>query len=382
MRKLRSNIKIITLCGFYAILETRQCTSLSPTTTPNSALKRNIDDSSYQIHHLARKSSARRRGSKSYQKAWRHWLQLSTDAIRTELSNILPHPVDQDELHELSFSLGVAADVGEMPSFENAGARSGYALDYFCRARLLADIFIDLDSPMSGYLKEECKVTSIGGGPGFDFVAAALVSVFNGAGVSEDIVPIQARILDYESGWSTLVKAMNDATKKVLSIEDKMHCAWAGKCDITKSIYDKSNVNCLAVVDSTSYWTCQYCVAENAGKLKDSDYIFFRELFEAAAIGAMFFITETTPRLWPEIYDLIVQYNEDHDQTILKIHFPYMRGQQMIISKSCISDDSNLQFISERDTKLLHNFKRYAQSHEELIESGWERQRKKTIPLI
>ena len=39
-----------------------------------------------------------------------------------------------------------------MPSFEDAGSRSGYALDFFCRSRMLADILFDLEQKM---LEEE-----------------------------------------------------------------------------------------------------------------------------------------------------------------------------------------------------------------------------------
>ena len=364
---------------FYICLQiiVHSCSSLQttqPRTVQNTA-------TSAQIHQLAIKSALRQRGSKSYQKAWRHWLHLSTNSIRHSLSCILPDPVDEEQLNDLSFSLGVAADVGKMPSFENAGARSGYALDYFCRARLLADLLIDIKSD-AHCLGDKCQLTSIGGGPGFDYVAAALVSIFTGAGAEEKTVPINATILDYESGWSNLVNTMNDATRNALPTYNKMSCTWGGRCDLTQSIYHQSNTNCLKVLDTTTLWTCQYCVAENAGKLRQSDYIFFRELFQAAANGATFWITETTPRLWPEFYKLILDYNEQNDRSILRITFPYMRGQQVLIHKDMIRDGSDAEIISKRDAQLILEFERYAQSHEELVDSGWERQRKKTIPLL
>ena len=377
MRRPRLNIKV-TLCVILRL--SRLCSSLQPSATP---FVKPITASSQEIWQLAEKSALRQRGSKSYQKAWRHWLHLSIDAIRDELLQTLPHPVDENKLEDLSFSLGVAADVGEKPSFENAGARSGYALDYLCRARLLADLFIYSDTYSSDHLRNECHLTSIGGGPGFDHVAAALVSIFNAAGNSELIVPVHTTVLDYESGWNNLVDAMNEATNNALPTKGKLHCAWGGVCDITRSIHHESNINCLDVVKSTTLWTCQYCVAENAFKLKDSDYIFFRELLFAAAYGATFWITETTPRMWPKFYELILQYNDENDHSMLSIEFPYMRGQQMLIKKSRKMEEPIPQVISERDIGLLRNFVKYSQCHDELIKTGWERQRKKkVIPLL
>ncbi|KAL3769612.1 hypothetical protein ACHAWO_011558 [Cyclotella atomus] len=367
-----SIIKTIALCTYIL----RQCSSLQTTPSPiQNTLTPN------ELHQLAIKAGQRERGSKSYKKSWHHYRRCGTESIRYELSQLLPHPVDQAELNSLSFSLGVAADVGEMPSFESAGARSGYAMDYFCRARLLADLLIQLGNEAE--LTKKCHLTSIGGGPGFDYVAAALVSLFNAAGDSECIMPVHATILDYEVGWGDLVGAMNEATNAALPTENKMHCRWGGACDITKSIYHESNTNCLQNVNSTTIWTCQYCVAENAVKLRDSDYVFFRELFAAAANGASFLITETTPRLWPEFYELVLQYNADNFDSMLQISFPYMRGQQMMITKSRIKDGCSVpRVISEKDEKLLLDFEKYLQSHDDLMESGWERQRKKTLPLI
>ena len=366
---------VYAFCTCLLIVHT--CSSLQ--TAPSRTIQNTA--TSVQIQQLAEKSALRQRGSKSYQKAWRHWLHLSTNSIRHQLSGILPDPVDEEQLNDLSFSLGVAADVGQMPSFENAGARSGYALDYFCRARLLADLLIDINSD-ADYLGDTCQLASIGGGPGFDYVAAALVSIFTAAGDEDSIVPIHATILDYESGWGNLVERMNIATKDALPTCNKMSCSWGGRCDLTQSIYHETNANCLKVIDTTTLWTCQYCVAENAGKLKESDYIFFRELLQAAANNSSFWITETTPRLWPEFYGLILQHNEENDRSMLRISFPYMRGQQVLIRKTRRKGDSDEEVISERDAQLVLEFERYAQKHEELVKSGWERQRKKTIPLL
>lgn len=391
---------MLTFIGVFLLAQ--QCSSLQPLAAP--AVERKTMVSSLEtIRRLAEKSSLRQRGSKSYQKAWRHWLHSTVDVIRNELAVLLPDPVDERELENLSFSLGVAADIGEMPSFADAGARSGYALDYFCRARLLADLLIDVDNPSlpdywtdvtkshslfgqnenSMFDNPGCHLASLGGGPGFDYVAATLVSTFNAAGASRNTVPIHATIFDYESGWSNLVHAMNKATNNVLPFKNLMSCNWGGICDITKSLYDATNAGCLALANSTTIWTCQYCVAENAKQLRDSDYVFFRDLFDASANNSLFVITETTPRMWPEFYDILVEHNQKNNNNgpMLKIGFPYKRGQQMIIFKTDKknNDEHPMPMISSRDMELLNDFEKYSQKHEQLIESGWERQKSKRM---
>jgi hypothetical protein len=360
--------------------------------THSSAVK-----SAAELQQLAEKSRLQQRGSKSYRKAWTHWKHLTVDSIRYELEKILPDPVNEGELEFLSFSLGVAADTGEMPSFEAAGARSGYALDYFCRALLLADLLMNADNPtLPDYWGSEvvqrhalmrgnrdrstdapcCNVTSLGGGPGFDFVACALVSAFGSAGDTDSIVRINATILDYEPGWGNLVGAMNEATNIMLPYDNKISSRWGGVCDITKTLDHPSNAACLEVVNSTTIWTCQYCVAENAKQLRDSGYVFFRDLFQAATVGSLFIITETTPRLWPEFYELLVEYNAKNDHVCLKIGFPYVRGPHMAIYKTDnINED--LPAISDRDMEKLRGYETYSWNHEKLMETGWERQKSK-----
>jgi hypothetical protein len=139
-----------------------------------------------------------------------------------------------------------------MPSFGDPGCRSGYALNYFCRARLLADLLIDTGSlpaffaermeelfrPEDGVTKS-CRIASIGGGPGYDFVSAALVATFiaNSSSGGGQATKIHGTVFDYEEGWHDLVPAMSRATCTVLELESHPQtsfCDWGGKCDITR----------------------------------------------------------------------------------------------------------------------------------------------------
>jgi hypothetical protein len=345
-----------------------------------------------EIHNLLRKYSRRQYGSSNYRKGWRHFLHLSTNTIRRELSNNLPHPVNREEFENLAFRLGVAADTGEMPSFSDAGARSGYALDFFCRARNLADFLIDRDHPSfpaywsealhhspllqqnsSDYLPK-FRLASIGGGPGYDFVAAVLVALFS-SGTAEKCPGIQATILDYEEGWQDLVESMNTATQAALP-DCKISCHWGGKCDITKSIHHEDNRGCLEECDSADMLTCQYCVAENGVRLQDTNFVFFRELFEVVPEGTLLLLTETTPYLWPKLYRVIQSYCP-----YMQVGFPTNRGHQMVLRKGNVAS-GDCCVLSDKDQELLDEFEKISLIREQKKEIGLRRQEKKVRGLV
>jgi hypothetical protein len=340
---------------------------------------------------LVQDASLRKRGSLKSIRSWRHWSALTIETIRYHLSQNLPHPVHRQEFEALCFSLGVAADVGEMPSFSHAGSRSGYAVDFFCRSRLLSDIMMDVDNPtlpprwkgtflekrlLFGEVSEStttsCNITSLGGGPGFDFVAAALVATYNTAGNGN--AKVHATIMDYEEGWQDLVEAMNVATQTTLQ-QPGFTCEWGGKCDITQPLTHPNNAATLKVISTTDLWTCQYCVSENLIKLRETNYGFFRELFEAAPVGALFLFTETTTRVWPDFLDMV-----QTDLPYMEIGFPKRasgrskKSPQMVLCKQSPRDACP---VHPRDLELADEFRRYLERHERKLGSGWERQVRK-----
>ena len=348
---------------------------------------------SNDLINLAIKNSVKKLGSSYYLKGWRHWRTLAIESIRSDLSENLPHPADKAKFENLFFRLGVAADQGEMPSFSDAGARSGYALEFFCRARNLADLFtldtfntryslsnewVDalLATPMLGGTKlldvdkKEYNMVSLGGGPGFDFVGAALAAYFNTIGKTNDndVLPIHATIFDYEEGWGNLVDAMNESTCNILQ-NSKFNSEWGGKCDITKSMTDPSNHACLAKVQSTQLWTCQYCVAENANSLRQSNFVFFRELFNLSPTGTLFIFTETTPRIWPDLCRVV---EKDCDSK-LQVGFS-KSGRQILLRKDL---DCKSMMMNEYHLEQLQEFERIVECHEKKISSGFERQQQK-----
>ena len=80
---------------------------------------------SQELMNLGESLSLRRPGSNSFYKGWVNWRTRAIGAIQHDLSQNLPHPADRSTFENLFFRLGVASDTGEMPSFGDAGARSG-----------------------------------------------------------------------------------------------------------------------------------------------------------------------------------------------------------------------------------------------------------------
>lgn len=334
-----------------------------------------------ELYDLAQKYSDRKPGSASYRRAWKHWCVEAISAIRYDLSQNLPYPADKSKFEHLFYNLGVAADNGVMPSFEDRSARSGYALEFFNRSRDLADLFFDLynpmynfsdtwteaisDSPMLKYTNDRrdksFKVVSLGGGPAYDFVAVALASAFSANG--RTLGAIEGKIFDYETGWSDLVEAMGHSSKKALC-QPNLMCEWGGKCDITRSLTDASNQNLNVEIDDCQVIICQYCVAENAQLLRESNFIFFKELFQKAAPNTCFILSETTPRLWSEFYEFIKTNVPE-----IQVDF-YKSGRQMLLVKKYAGYEPTL---SKEDGLKMVEFERIAKDHEKKIKGGWER---------
>jgi len=326
-----------------------------------------------ELRSIAAASSLKVRGSTNSLKAWRYWSDKTIQLIRSDLEESLPVPVDKDALDDLSFQLGVAADVGTMPSFEHEGARAGYAINYFCRAALMSDLLFTSDSnileesvdDLLGGSAESCRISSLGGGPGFDFVAATLLATYR-AQQRETLPPtLHAIIFDYEEGWSPLVNEMAGSVQNVLG---GAHSCDFGKCDITLPLYDPVNAQCQQEVDDTDIWFCSYCVAENAQKLRDTDYIFFRELFSEAKDGTVFVFTETTHRLWPELAHAA---GDGFDVSFPSRFQKELGKRQMVLLKregAVFGEEEKAQcLLFERDSEL----------HERRMQNGTLRQVKK-----
>eukprot|EP00566_Odontella_aurita_P012555 CAMPEP_0113590334 /NCGR_PEP_ID=MMETSP0015_2-20120614/36619_1 /TAXON_ID=2838 /ORGANISM="Odontella" /LENGTH=478 /DNA_ID=CAMNT_0000496519 /DNA_START=386 /DNA_END=1822 /DNA_ORIENTATION=- /assembly_acc=CAM_ASM_000160 len=393
--------------------------------------------------NLAFRNSVKRPGSEAHRRSWDRFSSLALDTIRDDLARRLEaHSIaeDDDATDALSFALGVAADRGEMPSFADGGARAGYALRYFCRARLLADILfagrmrhLRRREPVSGVaagLKDEsggagmadadfagcvtdllrggagaeCRVGSLGGGPGFDFVALAVSAAHDAlereghglrsasegadapraAAASDFVLPrdtytvVHATVYEYEGGWGELVPHMERAARSALG--GGHTCSFAG-CDITLPLVHAANVACRENVRATDMWICSYCVAENAVRLRENNFVFFRQLFDAAQDGALFVFTETTHRLWPELIEAAVKMERvDFDAGRVAgfdVSFPRIdRGRGKTGHQLALRKRPGAR-LEPGVAEMCDRFARDREVHERKIAKGYSRQRPK-----
>eukprot|EP00536_Pseudo-nitzschia_multiseries_P003925 jgi/Psemu1/237090/estExt_Genewise1.C_630005 len=379
---------------------------------------------------MAEKHSGKSIGSSQYKKAWTRWLYLAVESIREDLGENLLNSYIRDgddgeevkeEFEKLFFNLGVAADEGTMPSFESDAARRGYALEFFCRGRALAEFLLetpsaeeasssDNNASESGKNSPESskpsayEIVSLGGGPGFDFVGIAMAAAFSFHTSSNTAaaVPspnIRVTAMDYEEGWSDLVSAMDQSTRKLLTpqVEDvsspsklpSMSCDWGGRCDITKSILNEAvNANCKRLLlgdeqQAAKLWICQYCVAENAKALRASGYIFLKELMQEIPDGSMVLLTEVVPRLWPEMVRML-----DKEGLLPLVDVGFRKGycgKQFFLRKRSTRrlankiEESNGPFdsLDDRTRDQLEHFERLASYHERKVDSGWKRHGRK-----
>ncbi|KAK1746305.1 hypothetical protein QTG54_002912 [Skeletonema marinoi] len=304
-----------------------------------------------ELHNLAISLSKRKPGSNGFNRGWIQYRTAALDSIRYHLyTNGLPHPAEKAKFEELFFNLGVAADRGKMPSFANAGARSAYAVEFFCRAKNLADLFADTfnshyefpeywleglrGSPILGSSDGGAySVVSLGGGPGFDYVSSAVATSFcsymeslrdqeETGSLSSSSLKLHATILDYEEGWGDLVHAMVHSTQTILERSTPtLSCDWG---------------------------------------------------------GTLFVLSEVHPRLWPEFYELL----QDENCNMEEVGFN-KRGRQMLLRKSSSDvittsqSTKNSPALSEKDRKLLEKFIELRKFHERKIDAGWQRQEPK-----
>lgn len=270
----------------------------------------------HELHQLLSARKLKKEGSLKSRKLWGRWSRGAVQRLRADLEQSLPHPIDTVGFKDLWFNLRVAADVGTMPSFADAGSRSGYAMAFFCRALSLANLLQDTrrlpefaveqlnDILYSSDSSKTCKLTSIGGGPGYDFVSVALAAKYGSAHNRASNVNIEASVLDYEEGWENLIKAMSTSTRLVVENDDHM-CTYGGKCDITVPMKHRNNSQCLCLVESTDLWIFQYCLVENAVAIRGTNYSFFVDVFANSKEGALFIFTDTSPIMWPDFIDLL-----------------------------------------------------------------------------
>lgn len=339
------------------------------------------------LEALIAKASAKRPGSSSHRKLFRHYCHRLSEDVRHELRRDIGSTVDGLATRSLEASLGaVGANRGIMPDFTDASALRGYALRHFGRARLLCDL---MNLPEPDWLhhriaelfrtrktidsKGRCEnpayldLVSLGGGPGYDFVSATALSEYR-AGPS-----VRATVYEYEQRWESVVSSVERATQNVLG-NNRHTCGFDG-CDITLPLTSNRNASVAKSTGTSQYkiFACSYCIAENAVALRNRDYIFFRELFEEADQGAVFLFPDTTHRLWPEMSTIAKEAG-------LYYTTPHVKSGKVGWHFVAFKDDhrpGNEYHTTAISDVLLNRFKADQDAHSKRLDRGWKREEKK-----
>ena len=270
------------------------------------------------------------------------WLRRSRRRFDVLSQEAFPGAGDDPATRALEVALGDAATWGEMPCFGDEIARKGYArLHLAPRAQKIADAFfcaedawLRLAVARVVLYQEDCRVLSLGGGPGGDFAALATLADYAGGDYLDNrsaptrhqrpSARVHCDVVDYEEGWAACVEAL-------ASVMPGGHSVAFHTGDITVPLDSEANAAIRA--DTADIIVASYVVAENAVSLRASDYVFFRDLFKAARPGALFLFAETTHRLWPEILQCALDELDGPVPISLPTNLPGRSGSTMMLQK-------------------------------------------------
>jgi hypothetical protein len=327
---------------------------------------------------------------------------------------------------------GIGADQGIMPDFSNKEALHGYTLNHFGRVRLTSELVTakSLSEPdwlsfrVSELLSsssssssssqhrnnsnnnntesyDDLSIASLGGGCGYDFVAFSALSEFLKG------PRIKTTVYEYEPAWKHIVSDVemivqdscsssnnnNSGSASGSGQQPRDHHQHLHKCgfefgDITSPLDASTNEAIASMVNSTEIFSCSYVIAENAVKLQQNKFEFFRQLFSEAADGSLFFFTETTHRLWPDLIDLASR--QDDNNSFMRYTIPHLRSGKVGWQLALLKDSTtagNISFSSKScdkseevrvvEKELIERFKKDNLAHQLRIDRGWKRDEKK-----
>jgi hypothetical protein len=291
---------------------------------------------------------------------------------------------------------GIGADQGIMPDFSNKEALHGYTLNHFGRVRLTSELVTSKSSSEPDWLSlrvsellsssrnnnaDDLSIASLGGGCGYDFVAFSALSEFLKG------PKIKTTVYEYEPAWKDIVADVEMIVQDSCSSNHHHKCGFEFG-DITSPFDASTNEAIASMVHSTEIFSCSYVIAENAVKLQQNKFEFFRQLFLHANEGSLFFFTETTHRLWPDLIDLASR--QDDNNNFMRYTIPHIRcgkvGWQLALlkdsttarnisfsSKSCNKCDE----VRAEEKKLYERFKKDNIAHQLRIDRGWKRDERK-----
>jgi hypothetical protein len=324
---------------------------------------------------------------------------------------------------------GMGADQGIMPDFSNKEALHGYTLNHFGRVRLTSELVTSkslsepdwlsfrvselLSSSSSSQHRntsnnnnntdsDDLSIASLGGGCGYDFVAFSALSEFLKG------PRIKTTVYEYEPAWKDIVSDVEMIVQDSCSSNNNNSGSGSGsgsgqqprghhqhlhKCgfefgDITSPLDASTNEAIASMVNSTEVFSCSYVIAENAVKLQQNKFEFFSQLFSEAADGSLFFFTETTHRLWPDLIDLASR--QDDSNSFMRYTLPHLRSGKVGWQLALLKDSTaagNISFsrkscdkseeVRAEEKELIERFKKDNLANQLRIDRGWKRDEKK-----
>ena len=313
------------------------------------------------------------------------WLRRSRHRFDALSAQAFPGAGDDPATRALEVALGDAATWGTMPCFGDEVARKGYArLHLAPRAQKIADAFfcaedawLRLAVARVVLYQEDCRVLSLGGGPGGDFAALATLADYAGGDYLDNrpaptrhqrpSAKVHCDVVDYEAGWGSCVEAL-------ASVMPGGHSVAFYTGDITVPLDAKANAVVKERAETADVFIASYVVAENAVSLRASEYVFFRDVFRKAKKGALFLFAETTHRLWPEILQCALDTLEGPVPISLPTNLPGRSGSTMMLQKGGVGvPDARALPPDHPYARLIERFVDDNAAHERRLERDRDR---------
>jgi len=290
---------------------------------------------------------------------WQQFHRLHAEKIKTRLLKKLP-AIEKKSIDELKKKLCESTNNGQMPSFANSAARSGYIASKINRAINIPNLFFSKSLQnirAELFAKRQTprivRLASIGGGPGFDVIG---IDIFiNYLRTNTQLLSV---VYDYEEGWRGAVNALNDIMSQSNTNSTKQPVAVFNICDITQNLTAKVNDHLQKHVKDYDIFAFSFVCVENYQLLKGSNYTFLDALFAEASYGSLFIFSDSTHRLWPDIYK--ISQCQTH---ALHVLVPFARSchYALILQKALHTQDS--KSLNEAISKLKI-FEEHARHHE------------------
>ncbi|DBA00708.1 TPA: hypothetical protein N0F65_001179 [Lagenidium giganteum] len=239
--------------------------------------------------------------SKRYRHDWQQFMRRESQAFLQAMLAHLPKSTKEDT-NTLKRALCESTNTGVRPSFDNHHARSGYIAQKFNRVGnlpnlLLSETLGDLRAVL--LTKNVCRFAMYGGGPGYDTIGMVLLRQY----LRLADFTIHGVVYDNEPGWTSAVTAVQHVLQQHHDHASNATIAFKS-CDITLDIHDSINADVVADVGSTQLFLFPFVCVENYQLLRQSNFQFLRSLFDQAPLDSVFIFTDSTHRLWPEIWDV------------------------------------------------------------------------------